>query len=1063
MGADEYRYLTFLYYDLVNSTPMSQRLDEESWRSFLKDFIQISNRTIRQHGGELQGNRGDGAIAYFGFPATQRISAVQAVRAGLDLVNGSDSLYTTLNNTLLSNGLEPLSLRVGIHSGGVVVGDIDGRQTATGFALAFTERLHQCAEPNTVILGSATLELLGERFSVERVGERSLKGVDQPALCFRALSENDAGSADRSALTGREQELQWLHSQWQSIKTGAPRVALLTGEAGIGKTRLISEFRHAMDQVSMTRYTWRCLPEMSDKAWHPIAAALHKQLADPAIAALNDPIARLEALLPATLPRDKALPAMAHLLNVPLQSDQSVAFASAEARRQAYFDLLVDALALESGQQPVLLVVEDVQWIDSASLECLVRLCKRTDCGPFMLLLSQRTETSHTWSCPLPAHTLELGRLSHKAARSLVTSMSGGEKLNQQSLNRVLERSDGVPLFIEESAHLEIDHLLSETHGTSSDSNKGPLVPPRLIDLLTERLDRVGDARETAALAATIGRQFPLDLVERVSTLPEPTVRQHIRLLVDSGLLLQQAAKDGNDIGWFKHALVRDSAYGVLLDSHRRDHHQRIAQQLEAHGLEGQSVSDDVLAMHFNAAGKVDRAFELWMAAGLQARRNSEQFEAISHFRKAEALIPEIQEHDCPKRERQMLILHLASVRCHVALEGYSSDEACRHAKCAEALALECGSELEIANARYGICSWLFVRGRIEEALSIATECLHRSDHALAHIEAHCDASKRDPLILGVARASWACGNMEFHAGRFDQAMPRIERCITLCRSVSPVGRYMDQDPLIMCLCYRSWYEWESGDSDKAISTVLEAVSIARQNARAFTIALSLAFHAAIRLFRGEDAQAFSAACESISISEKSHYATWHAWALVFKGRARCHKPHERAEGIRDIEEGLRLWEVSAAIITRPFMLAQLAEAYLLDAQFERALGVISQAQQIVSEHGDRYYEAAICRTHGNIVQQMDNSDQAMRSAHEYLTQSMHLANQRKQYGSALRAAIDRCRPAACVNEYEDAVNDLRDALRHIKGGLDTLDPRLARQLIDTHRSAQSSEAVPEL
>lgn len=679
-----------------------------------------------------------------------------------------------------------------------------------------------------------------------------------------------------------------------------------------------------------------------------------------------------------------------------------------------------------------------------------------------MLLLTQRTEASRTWTCPLAAHTLEIGRLSGGAARSLAISMPGGRKLDNQSVGRVLERSDGVPLFIEESANLEIDRFQSDTVIVSTPkSAKGVscTVPPRLIDLLTERLDHVGEARETAGLAAAIGRQFPLELLESVSTLSRKVLLQHVQLLVDAGLVVQ-SEDDGVAMGWFKHALVRDSAYSILLESRRRDHHALIAEELERTGHHGKPVLPDRLAKHYSAAGNVERAFELWMAAGLQARRNSEQFEAISHFQRAERLIDSLPVDNSLKRNHQALALHLALVRCYVALDGYSSDEAYHHAKCAETLALECGNELQIVNSRFGLGSWLFVRGRIDEALQLATDCLQRSDAALAKHGLDTDAHVRDPLVLGAARASWACGNMEFHLGHFDRAMPRINRCIELCRSVSPHGRFMDQDPLIMCLCYRAWYEWESGDSDLSISTVIDAVAIARRNGRAFSIALSLAFHAAIRLFRGEAADAVRYASESIAISEKSRYATWLAWALVLKGRARCQASHERAAGIEEIVEGLRLWRVSGAIITRPFMLAQLAEACALDNQHERALHAIEDALLVVNSHGDRYYEAAIVRIHGRLLEQLYNGDTAMPSALDRYEYSLRLADKREQYGSALRSAIEifRLDKATVSNSAKRAI--LQRALARIKSGFNTGDPRSARNLLEKRVSNRLPEHV---
>jgi len=831
---------------------MSQRLDEEEWWDCLGEVLEICSHVVTSHGAALHGNRGDGSLVYFGLPSTHRNSAINAVRAGLELVNDSERLFASINKQLSTYGIAPIRLRVGIHSGRVVIGDFQGERKATGFALALTERLHSCADPNTLVLSKATRALIDEHFSLDAPIERKLKGVNEPVETYRALSENTDWKIRRSTFVARTQELDQLRQLWSTIGIGTPKVALITGEAGIGKTRLVREFRHSLNK-NRRRITWRCEPDSIDNSLHPIITAVRKTVFDPKRQPDSDLDSKLASFLPGGLELDTAIPALKYMLGFTSNGSDDYKHLTSEARRKKHLDLLVTSIVLLSREIPLLLVVEDIQWIDPTTMECLGWLAARTDTGPMMIILTQRADTQTENPCTFATHTFCLEKLNETAARILVKEIPGAEILSDESIEQVLIRSDGIPLFIEESTLLETDRQIGKDseieNGSSSESDSS--TPVKLTDLLAERLERVGLARETASLAAVIGRVFPLHLVKLVSPLVADSVDAHLRELINTGMIILRTI-EGEEYGQFKHALVRDSAYSVMMKSKRRTYHESIAKTLEEHIQYKSSVTPDRLATHYFYADNFERSFELWMTAGLSARRNSSQREALGHFRKVEQLLSVLPEQFLNSKQKEVLTLHLASVRCHVALEGYSSEEAYRHAKQAEEKALQLGSEFELINARFGVVTWLFVRGNVNKASELANDCLKRTDHALAQLANDTNPNVKETIELGAARASWACGNIEFHRGNFDKAMPLINRCIDACRSVSQAGKSMDQDPLIMCLCYQAWFECDSGDLDRALITMNEAIALANENGRAFTIAFSLSFRAAIHLFRSE-------------------------------------------------------------------------------------------------------------------------------------------------------------------------------------------------------------------
>jgi len=983
---------------------MSQRLDEEEWWDCLGDVLQICSNVVNAHGAALHGNRGDGSLVYFGLPSTHRNSAVNAVRAGLELVNESERLFANINERLAPYGIDPIRLRVGIHSGRVVIGDFQGERKATGFALALTERLHSCAKPNTLVLSKATRALIDDHFSLDAPVERKLKGVNEPVETYRALSENTEWNVRRSTFVARTQELDQLRQIWSTIGIGAPKVALITGEAGIGKTRLVREFRHSLNK-NRRRVTWRCEPDSIDNTLHPIITAVRKSLYDPKLLPGSDLDTKLAAFLPEGLPLHSAIPALKYMLGLAEKGSDDYKHLSAEARREKYLELLVNSILVLSQQKPLLLIVEDIQWIDPTTIECLGRMAARTDTGPMMILLTQRSDELTEDVCTFASNTFHLPKLDETAARTLAKEIPGAKQLTNVSIEQILSRSDGIPLFIEESTLLATDQQQGmdpavEKQAISEWDSSTPL---KLNDLLTQRIERVGIARETASLAAVIGRTFPLDLVKLVSSLEEESVDDHLHTLINTGMVVLRNI-EGREYGQFKHALVRDSAYSILLKSKRQKYHEDIAKILEEHIHYKNSVTPDRLATHYFSAENYQRSFELWMTAGLSARRNSAQREALGHFRNAERLLAVLPEQFLQSKKKDVLTLHLASVRCNVALEGYSSEEAYRHAKQAEEKALQFGSEFELINARFGLVTWLFVRGNVKKANQLANDCLQRTDEALSKVTKDINPNIKETMELGAARASWACGNIEFHRGNFDKAMPLIDRCIEVCRTVSKAGKSMDQDPLIMCLCYQAWYEFDSGDSDRALITMNEAIALANENGRAFTIAFSLGFRAAIHLFRSEYQEAREFADNSITISEKSQYATWHAWALVLKGSALSKEPTTREQGIKDILKGIKLWDDSCAIITKPFMLAQLSEAYFLSGKYELALEKINEALLMIDKYGDRYYEASAKIIQAKIHCSLSNRKHHRSTANDLFKQSIKIANQRKQHSTVLCA-----------------------------------------------------------
>jgi len=1010
MSFDEYRFLTFLFCDLVDSTPTSQSLDAEDWRELLHGFQARCASIVECHGGCIHDSPGDGLLAYFGYPATNDDSALGAVRAGMQLSHDGERCFSQENRLLRRAGLAPLRVRIGIHTGQVVMGKVLGRDTATGFVLPFTERLHGCAAPNTVVLSHATFELVKSCIRVVSLGRKSLKGIEAPVKCYLALSEVEPQRQRLARCVGRQAETVVLHEEWQAALSGDARAVRVSGEAGIGKSRLVEEFVAGLggrEQVQL----WQGLVDFQSNALHPVIRYLRQRIDYRSDDESDDPVARLQRALPDTVERARVVPAIASLLSIPIDSNGTVSHATAKRRKIMIHEALVEWIACEVRQQPLILLVEDVQWVDSTTIELLEALVNGRIEGGLLVLMTCRTDPSTVLPRPMSARHVELERLEADACRELIASMPESACLTDEEVRELIHRTDGVPLFIEESAVMANDRHSRRGKGgaeMAAGQDWTREVPLPLMNLLVERLDRVGDARETASLASVIGREFSYPLLKSISPLDESDLSEHLRVLTATGLINNRMA---NNVGTltFKHALVRDAAYGTLVRSRRRRYHGLIATSLQAGPVNGEPAPPDLLAYHYTRAGIVDRAVDLWLEAGSRARQNSEQNEAISHYLQVVELVDELDEQSESLTKPKALKAHIALAGCHAAIEGYGAEAARKSYEIAEQLAVETDDFPQLLKARFGLETYHFTHGDFAHAREMVQRCHAMASHAYRGIDDGTDEGTRTRLTLLLAQANQLEGSVLFHQGRFHESLSGFDRVLELCAKVDVKNRSMVQDPAVVCLCYKAWYAWEGGQADEALTLAEDAVALARRVGHSFTIGLAVAFNACIHLFRREYPQCVKCAERCIAICEEPGFCIWLAWAKTLRGRALSEQATTRAEGIEELIEGLRMWDASGASITRAFTLTLLAEAYELDGQYSRAFDWIREAKMTAERIGERYYEAEINRVYANLVLRCSESESpsVRRQAEAAYRHAIQFATTHGMLASAEKAEAD--------------------------------------------------------
>ncbi len=684
----ERRQLTVMFCDLVGSTALSARLDPEDLREVIGAYHRCCADLITEAGGFVAKYMGDGVLAYFGYPQAHEHDAEHAVQAGLALVEAAPQLTTAPTGQargLKAHGV-PLRVRVGIATGLVVVGDLIGagaaqEQAVVGETPNLAARLQALAEPNAVVIADGTRRLLGNLFELKDLGARELKGIAGPARAWAALRASSAGSrfdamhtTGLTALVGREEESELLLRRWSRAKTGEGQVVLLCGEAGIGKSRLTAALLERLAGEPHTRLRYFCSPQRTDSAFHPIIGQIERAAG---LAYDDKPQAKLDkldALLAqtSTPPEDAAL--FAEMLSLPNDGRYPALDLAPEQRRQRVLEALLSQLAGLARRQPVLMIFEDLHWIDPTSLEVLGRIVDRIKTLPALLIVTFRPEFDAPWVGQPHVTSLTLNRLGEREAAAIIVRLAGNQALPADVLAEIVERTDGIPLFVEEmtKAVLEAESEGAARRTVAAVPSPALAVPASLHASLMARLDRLGPAKEVAQIGSAIGREFSHALLASVARKPEAELGLALDRLVQAGLLFRQGVPPQASY-LFKHALVQDAAYGTLLREPRRALHARIAETLESQFSEIAESEPEILAHHCTEAGLIEKAAGLWGKAGQRSLARSALVEAAAQLTRALDQIATLP--GTPALRREQIKLQVALITPLIHVKGYAAAE----------------------------------------------------------------------------------------------------------------------------------------------------------------------------------------------------------------------------------------------------------------------------------------------------------------------------------------------------------------------------------------------------
>jgi class 3 adenylate cyclase len=733
----ERRHLTVLFCDLVGSTALAGRLDPEDYREVVRAYHQVCAEVMQRFDGYLAQYLGDGVLGYFGYPVAHEDDAQRAVRVGLGLL---DALASLLTHPALPPG-DQVAVRLGIHTGLVVVGDVGAGARHEPLALGETPniaaRLQHLAAPNTLVISAATHQLIAGYFQCETLGEHTLHGLAQPLEVYRVLGPSGAQSRLEVAATrgltplvGRAQEAGLLVECWTRVTEGMGQVVVLGGEAGIGKSRLVQVLK---DHVAAEAHMWlEChgLPYYQHTALYPLIDLLERGLLrvdreEPP----SQKVHKLEGLLVQYgLPLAETVPLFTTLLSLPLPAAYTPVQVSPEQQKQQTLYAFLTLLLRMAAEQPLLLVMEDLHWVDPSTFDLLSLLVDQGPTARILALFTCRPDFSLPWTGRSHLTQVTLSRLSRRQAAELTSRVAHGKALPAEVVEQVVAKTDGVPLFVEELTKmvLESDLLQEQEDGYALTGPLPPLaIPATLHDSLLARLDHLGTAKGLAQLGATLGREFSYELLQAVSPWDEETLQQGLHQLVAAEFLYQRGLPPQTTY-LFKHALIQDAAYQSLLKRTRQQYHQRVAQVLEAQFPDTAATQPELLAYHYTEAGCWEQAVGYWQRAGTRAVQRSANPEAVQHLTRGLQLLAMLPE--TPARAHQELDLQLTLGLALVATKGQAAPEVEQTYTRAQALCAQVGDTPQLFPTLWGLQRFYRNRGALSTARELGnSSCNWRS------------------------------------------------------------------------------------------------------------------------------------------------------------------------------------------------------------------------------------------------------------------------------------------------------------------------------------------------
>jgi class 3 adenylate cyclase/predicted ATPase len=993
----ERRQITALSCELAGIATGVPGIDLEDLRDAVEDFRRCVSEAADRYSGFIYRYLGNNVLVLFGYPEAHEHDAEQAIRAGLELCASVRTLRRAAG--------APMRCRVGIATGLVIIGDrVGGGELRDHEILGdppnLAARLAASAQPDTVAVDPTSRRLIGNLFDCREVGTIEAAGGSEPIRSWQVLGGNSVASrfealhgSALSQLAGREEEIDLLLRRWARAKAGDGQIVLVSGESGIGKSRIVAALEERLGAEPCLRLRYFCSPYHQDSALFPFVDQLGHATGftrDDTPAAKQE---KLEASLALAAAPDEDVALLADLLSLPASKRHPLPNLSPQRKKERTLEALIRQLEGLARRQPVIVVFEDAHWIDPTSRELLDLMIERVRSLPVLLIVTFRREFEPPWTGQEQVSTMALNRLDRRDRTVLVEQIAGAKALPDEVVAQIAERTDGVPLFIEELTKSVLESgLLREEAGRYVLHRALPAfaIPTTLHASLLARLDRLASVRHVAQIGAAIGRQFPYALLHIVCRLSEDELQAALGRLVASELVSQRG-NPPDAVCTFKHALVRDAAHDSLLRNARRQLHAQIAQALESHSPETMENQPELFAQHYAEAGLVEKSVVYWGKAGRRSAARSAMVEAAAQFRKGLDQLASLPEN--PERQRQELEILSDLGAVLMAVKSRAAPETGHAYARARELWEQLGSPPEFLHVPFGQSRYHAFRGELGLALRLDEDLLRLSD----------ECNNSGGLVLG----HFSSGRNLMFAGRFASSRSHLEEVLANYDLIShhslvrQAGIYSHVEAraflgvVLLCL----------GFPDQALAQSSVAIAEARRLAHPPSLADSLSMGAGLHSLAGDDAALNAQADELVALATEQDFPFQRAWGTVYRGWVKV-KRGDVAEGMSLLRSGSAALRATGAEILVPYSLALPAKASDIAGQIEEALNQLDDALQMVERTGERWFAAELNRHKGRLLLRQGRSE----AAEQLYRKALGIAQEQEAKLWELRAALSLAR-----------------------------------------------------
>jgi class 3 adenylate cyclase/tetratricopeptide (TPR) repeat protein len=1038
--AAERRQLTVMFTDLVDSTALATKLDPEDLRSVIGAYQKCVAEAVARFDGFVAKYMGDGVLIYFGYPQAHEDDAERAVRAALALIEAVGKLRVQ----------EPLQVRIGVATGLVVVGDLVGSGEAqergvVGETPNLAARLQGIAAPNTVVIAEGTRRLLGYLFELEDLGAKDLKGIAGPMRAWVALRARSVESrfdalhtTGLTALVGREEECELLLRRWARAKTGEGQVVLIGGEAGIGKSRLTAALLERLAGEPHTRLRYFCSPQHTDSALYPIIGQMERAAGlahdDTAHARLD----KLDAVLAPTSTSIENAALFAEMLSLPNDGRYPALDLTPQRRRQRTLEALISQLEALARQSPVLMIFEDAQWTDPTSLEALARVADRIQTLRVLLIATFRPEFDPPWIGLPHVTAVTINRLTQRQVGAMIDGVVGNKLLPASTRQDIIERTDGIPLFVEEmtKAVLEAEDEGTARRTVAAVPSRAVAVPASLHASLMARLDRLGPAKEVAQFGAVIGREFSHELLASVVPKSEAELGSALDRIIQAGLLFRQGVPP-HATYLFKHALLQDAAYGTLLRGKRQELHARVAAVLEQRFADVVNRQPELLAHHLTTAGETRPAIDWWLEAGKHAAQRSAHVEAIAHFERALTLLRLLPE--APERDNQEIEIQTARGLSLFVARGAGSIEASEAYGRATDLCEKHGDHRHSFAALWGL--WLSRvssgrRGDFAAALNL-------SGKLLVLAQGPPDAGLRLQAHHSAWTTHFFCGAPETTLGHCQAGCQLYD----MEQHRSHALLYGGHDPGVCARYTGAYVEWLLGYPAKALASADDAVVLAERLAHPFSLELALMWATMIHHIRREPEQALRQARRAEALAAEHRLATPISPIMLQVGALA--EQGEAVEALAQLRAASAGKQGPVTLFAfKPYALALLSMTQEQVGDHAAALETIAAALAASEESGAQWWDAEMHRRKGMVLLARDDPE----ASEACFVHSKKIAQRQNARSLELRASTSLARLWRDQGKRQQAYDLLAPVYGWFTQGFDTADLKEAKALLEQLR-----------